>query len=104
LGLVVSMGWLRNILRRSSFLHQRQTEVSNVAQAIDLMRRFYTDDLHYDLEWDDFISWKNPHPRVELARKKLEKIEWMLFSKDARVRSRYNLEVKLLAQQLETDD
>lgn len=38
--------------------------------------------MRYDLEWDDFISWKNDNPNLEEVRDRLGAFEIHLFSKN----------------------
>jgi hypothetical protein len=66
---------LRKCLRDSARFHVRDHEIESLAELIDLLDRFLDDDLSYPLEWDDFISWKNPNPSVERVRDRIADLE-----------------------------
>jgi hypothetical protein len=56
---------------------------------VNLIDRFLDDNVHYPLEWDDFISWENANPFVEKVRNNIGRHEALLFSKNARDRKEY---------------
>jgi hypothetical protein len=45
--------------------------------------------MKYDLEWDDFISWKHTNPNIEAIRDRIGEFEPLLFSKSLADRMRY---------------
>jgi hypothetical protein len=48
---------------------------------VALIDRFLDDKLSYELEWDDFISWKNSNANIEAIRERIAKTEPLFFSK-----------------------
>ncbi len=47
----------------------------------------------YDLEWDDFISWKNANPNIEEVRDRLGQFESLLFSRNVSEKAAYRLQI-----------
>jgi hypothetical protein len=45
--------------------------------------------MRYDLEWDDFISWKADNPQIEQIRNRIGEHEILLFSGNMRNRELY---------------
>jgi hypothetical protein len=78
--------WLSDCMVRSSVVHARGREITSVKEAIRLMDRFVDNDVEYPLQWDDFISWKNPNPSVEKVRDELADLEPYFFSRDRQVK------------------
>jgi hypothetical protein len=62
--------WIRSIFVQSVRVHARQNPAENTQNLISLFDRFLKRQPRYDLEWDDFISWRNDNPHVEQIRKK----------------------------------
>ncbi|HEY5237661.1 MAG TPA: hypothetical protein VIJ62_04710 [Rhizomicrobium sp.] len=50
-------------------------------QLVGLLDRFLEGKMNYELEWDDFISWKNSNPNIELIRERIAETEPLFFSK-----------------------
>src|SRR3954447_11465407 len=75
--------WLRmrSLLRRSGRVHLRQNPAESTHELVDLIDRFLDGPMRYDLEWDDFISWKNSNAHVEEIRDRIGQFERLLFSK-----------------------
>ena len=71
------MRWLRT----SPHVHLWQESPETMGQLLDLLDRFLDDRLNYELEWDDFISWKNRNPNIELIRGRIAKLEPLFFSR-----------------------
>lgn len=79
----------RTWVRTSPHVHLRQGGVESVGDAVDLFDRFLDDSMTYDLEWDDFISWKHTNHRIEEARGVVGSVEGLLFSKQVADREKY---------------
>ena len=75
-------------LRHSRRLHLRERGVANASDLVGLIDRFRTDELKYELEWDDFISWSNANPTVEEARNRIANLEPLFFSKEQKRRAK----------------
>jgi hypothetical protein len=78
--------FVRSFFRAQIRVHQRDREVANLVEAIQLVDRFVDAKLKYGLEWDDFISWKHADQKVEELRLKIADLEPQLFSADQSVR------------------
>src|SRR5258708_1660190 len=76
--------WLRN----SSRFHLRQPPPNSMQDLVALLDRFLDDNLSYELEWDDFISWKSDNYEIELMRSRILRAEPLFFSKNATNRQR----------------
>jgi hypothetical protein len=74
------VNWLRAALTRSSIIHARQQPAQNAEELVELIDRFLDDKLRYDMEWDDFISWKSDSHQVESLRNEIGNFEGLLFS------------------------
>lgn len=72
---------IRKWLRTSPHVHLDQRRPETVQQLIELLDRFLDGKLQYELEWDDFISWKNKNPNIELIRERIAGTEPLFFSK-----------------------
>jgi hypothetical protein len=71
---------LREFFLRSNRVHIRFHDVESVAELVELYDRFLDNKMQYDLEWDDFISWKNDNPHIEQSRDRIGELEPLLFS------------------------
>ncbi len=80
---------IRNWLRASPYVHIREKNLRTIGDVINLIDRFMDGKVKYDLEWDDFISWKQESPAVEEVRERLGCSESFLFSKSMSDRKRY---------------
>lgn len=74
------MSTFRQWLRRSPRIHLREDGVGSQVDLVQLIDRFLDDKLAYDLEWDDFISWEHPEPRIEAVRLRIAALEPLFFS------------------------
>ena len=72
---------IREFFIRNNFIHQKGPPVSSLRELVDLIDRFIDNDMHYGLEWDDFISWKNESSLIEDFRQEIGNYEPLLFSK-----------------------
>lgn len=79
---------LRELLRTSPHIHQRERPPEVLHDLVGLLDRFLDDKLKYELEWDDFISWRNPNPNIEAIRERIADMEGLFFSKDLTERKR----------------
>jgi len=79
---------IRDLLRFSAHAHLRERRVANMADLVALIDRFLDDNLSYELEWDDFISWTNRNPNVEAIRDRIAATEPLFFSKHPEDRKR----------------
>ena len=79
--------WLSDCMVRSSVVHIRGQKITSVKEAIQLMDRFVDNNVEYPLQWDDFVSWKNPNPSVEKVRDELADLEPYFFSRDRQMKS-----------------
>lgn len=70
-----AMHWLRI----SRHIHVRQREINNLPELVDLIDRFIDGDVKYDLEWDDFASWKHSNPSIEEIRQRIELLEPLFY-------------------------
>jgi hypothetical protein len=73
---------IRDYFKRSKRIHLR-SNVETVSDAIRLIDRFLDGTMRYPLEWDDFISWENENPSVEVLRAKIADLEPGFMSRDA---------------------
>lgn len=80
---------LREKLNTSTLVHARKKNVGNLNDLVDLIDRFINGNVRYELEWDDFISWKHENAYVESVRSKFELNESLLFSKSSLDRKKY---------------
>jgi hypothetical protein len=69
---------LKMLFRNSSRIHIRTNPISNSRDVVELIDRFLDGKTKYELEWDDFISWKNENSQAEQVRLRLEKFEHLL--------------------------
>jgi hypothetical protein len=60
---------------------------------VGLFDRFLDGPMAYDLEWDDFISWKNENPNIEEVRDRLGQFEPLLFSQNVSEKAEYRLQI-----------
>jgi hypothetical protein len=74
----------------------RQMPPETFQELIALLDRFIGANLNYELEWDDFISWRNHNPNIEKIRERIAKTEPLFFSKNPFDRE---LAVKLLVDE-----
>jgi hypothetical protein len=81
---------LREFFTRSSVIHIRFRSADSVEELIHLIDRFIDGPLRYDLEWDDFISWKNDNPHLEDIRNRIGEFEPLLLSPTKENRIRYS--------------
>ena len=72
---------LREWLRKSPHFHLRERPAETIPQLIGLFDRFLDGKMNYELEWDDFISWENSNPNIELIRERIAEAEPLFFSK-----------------------
>ena len=72
---------LRKLLVRGVYVHAYQNPAESLRDVVDLIDRFIDGSLNYEMEWDDFISWKKPNPNIEKLRNELGEFEGLLFSK-----------------------
>ncbi|HEX3943798.1 MAG TPA: hypothetical protein VHW69_06910 [Rhizomicrobium sp.] len=72
---------LKKSLISSSRIHLRQEPAANIPELIALLDRFLDGPMRYELEWDDFISWRNDVPAVEQVRLRIAELESLAFSK-----------------------
>jgi hypothetical protein len=56
--------------------------VHSIRDVVDLVDRFLDGRVRYDLEWDDFISWRHDDANIERLRDRLGACEPYLFSKE----------------------
>ena len=73
---------INSIFRKSKRIHLSHSRVENLREMIYLIDRFLDDALEYELEWDDFVSWKNENQSVEEFRDKIADLERLFFSND----------------------
>ena len=69
-------------LQRSPHVHIRESSVNSVSDLIDIVDRFLDGEMHYALEWDDFVSWDSSVPTIEPFRERIAQTEPLFFSKD----------------------
>ena len=62
---------LQHWLRHSAHVHVRSGNVANMHDLVVMIDAFLDDKLAYDLQWDDFISWKHENPNIEAIRKRI---------------------------------
>jgi hypothetical protein len=84
--ILIVFQWVRNSSQAT-----RKKRVDKLSDVVDLIDRFIDDKMLYELEWDDFISWKNPNPFIEGVRTALGEQERYLFSNDKLERKKYLL-------------
>lgn len=75
-------------LRTSPRVHLHQRRPNNIYELVALLDRFLDGKLQYELEWDDFISWTNDNPNIELVRKRIAHTEPLFFSEQLSDRTR----------------
>ena len=80
---------VRDVFVQSRRVHLRQNPAENVQELVGLIDRFLDGPMRYDLEWDDFISWKNSNAHVEQIRDRIGQFEPLLFSKSKEDRAIY---------------
>jgi hypothetical protein len=85
---------IKKILRNSSRVHLRDTEVSSLSQVLEVIDRFIDGNPRRPLEWDDFVSWDNSNSGVEKVRQRIAALEGEFFSKSAD--ERWEAHVKLV--------
>lgn len=73
---------LTNWFRHSEHFHLRQSGVATLSELVGVLDRFLDDRLHYPLEWDDFVSWKNSAPAIEPIRERIAATEPLFFSQN----------------------
>jgi hypothetical protein len=73
---------MRRWLKASRHLHLRENRVVDLKSFVELADRFLDGRLEYALEWDDFISWKNDNPNIELIRDRVAALEPLFFAKE----------------------
>ena len=71
---------LQHWLRHSAHVHVRSGNVANMHDLVVMIDAFLDDKLAYDLQWDDFISWKHENPNIEAIRKRIAATEPLFFS------------------------
>jgi hypothetical protein len=74
--------------RKSPHVHLRIQGVETVRDLVDLIDRFIDNKLKYELEWDDFISWKHENPNIEAIRNRISETEALFFSQEKSERQR----------------
>ena len=79
---------LRQWLKHSRRVHIREKPVHDLRSCLELLDRFHDGTTRYPLEWDDFISWENDNPGIEVIRNRIAVLEPLFFSKDAHDRQR----------------
>jgi hypothetical protein len=72
---------IRKILTNSNRIHMRHDPTPTTAELVRLIDRFLDGPLKYEMEWDDFISWKSSNPQVEAVRQRIGEFEPQLFSR-----------------------
>ena len=92
--------WVKKIFIKSSALHIRGREIESINDLIDLIDRFLDGNLSYQLEWDDFISWKSSKDEVEAIRIEIESWEHLLFSDTKEDIDLYNYNIGVLRDKL----
>jgi len=70
---------LKRLFRSAPIVHIKSDEITNTRDLIDLFDRFLDDRLEYELEWDDFISWKNGNSAIEEIRNRIAGLESRFF-------------------------
>jgi len=80
---------VRSWLRKSTRIHAREDVANTPTELINLIDRFMENKLQYELEWDDFISWRQDNWLVEEARNSIGEFESFLFSKELSARKIY---------------
>jgi hypothetical protein len=80
--MAIFLARLRAFFVHSSRVHLRQNPARDVEDLVFLLDRFLKREPKYDMEWDDFISWKNESPHVEQIRNRIEQWEPLLFSRN----------------------
>jgi hypothetical protein len=66
---------IRRWLLNSERVHIRENRVVELPHLVAILDRFLDDNQDYPLEWDDFISWKNSTPEVEVFRERIAGLE-----------------------------
>jgi hypothetical protein len=61
----------------------RESLVTTLAALVEILDKFIHDKMDYSLEWDDFISWENSSPEVEVFRNRVADLEAEFFTRDA---------------------
>lgn len=86
-------GCVKGTLKRGAHVHIRERRIGSVSDLIDLIDRFVEGKLDYELEWDDFISWKSDNQYIESIRDEIGSHEGLLFSKSRSDRELYCLKI-----------
>lgn len=71
---------IRQWLHHSPHVHIRFEGICSLSDLVDLIDRFIDGQMKYDLEWDDFISWKHANPNIESIRQRIEATQPLLAS------------------------
>jgi hypothetical protein len=82
-------GWLAKWLKFSKHVHLRTHELCSLREVVDIIDGFLDDELEYPLEWDDFVSWENGTPSVEVVRKRIAALEPLAFSEKPEERAQF---------------
>lgn len=79
---------VREFFTRSNRIHIRFRPVESTEELVHLIDRFVDGPLCHEMEWDDFVSWKNDNPHVEEIRGRITEFEPLFFSqnRDDRIR------------------
>lgn len=85
----VLLSSLKRIFVGSTAVHLSEDPAETTDEFVDLADRFISDQLRYDMEWDDFISWPSVNLHLEVVRQRLGDVERLLFSSIAEDRERY---------------
>jgi hypothetical protein len=80
---------VRRLLVKSPRIHLHQNPAESPRDLVGLIDRFLDGPMRYDLEWDDFISWKNENSHVEEIRNRICQFEPLLVSKTKGDRALY---------------
>ncbi len=79
---------LKKWLHFSPHFHARRDNVHDLLDLVSLIDRFLDDRLRYELEWDDFISWKHENSGIEPVRIRIAALEPLFFSETESDRDR----------------
>src|SRR5690242_11957939 len=80
---------MQGMFARSNRIHMYPNNIRNTKDVIYLIDRFVDGSMVYEMEWDDFISWKNTNTNVENIRNTIGNFEPLLFSTNVRDRALY---------------
>jgi hypothetical protein len=61
-------------------MHIRRDPAKTLRELVEVIDRFIDDRLAYDLEWDDFVSWKSDNAPIEQVRDRIAALEPLFFS------------------------